>query len=235
MKTRIITHLNADHPDSLSLYLRHFASVPAPSASPAKITDVSLHSMTICDSTGTPHTIAFNPPMATFAEARERTVAMDYAARAALGVPPKEHGESNPGPDLQKDDKVVVNEYWAPYKPLHFQMLVLIAFYITSVTADYMGVLRPGNWYYEHIMRHFYPGGAVGYLWLQRKLVGVVVVVHAAEAVWMGKKCLQHGVKVTSPVFWMWFASTFVEGFGCHERFNTMVKEKRRLKGVKGQ
>ena len=85
-KARIISHMNSSHADSLSAYLQYYNRVPLPAASKPTLVDISLSSMTICDANQKSHTVRFSPPMASFADARIRTVAMDSEARRALGV-----------------------------------------------------------------------------------------------------------------------------------------------------
>jgi hypothetical protein len=86
MQQRIIKHLNNDHAESLSLYLRHYSRLSARAARGAIMTDISLSAMTFQTADGNTHIILLRPPMSSFAEARTRTVDMDRAARSALDI-----------------------------------------------------------------------------------------------------------------------------------------------------
>jgi hypothetical protein len=87
-------------------------------------------------------------------------------------------------------------------------------------------------------MRYFV-GGAEQYLWFQEKIFPWVVGIHAAEAGWMGVKLGRKGVGMwgngnkgrDGMLWWKWVGSTFVEGFGAHERFNALVERGREEKG----
>ncbi|RFU32856.1 hypothetical protein B7463_g3528, partial [Scytalidium lignicola] len=84
--------MNADHQESLSLYLRHFNHLPASSAQNPTLQDLTLSEMTISTGDGKTHTVPFTPPMKSWADARVQTVDMDTAARKALGIAPIDHG-----------------------------------------------------------------------------------------------------------------------------------------------
>ena len=221
-KGRIITHLNNDHQASLSLYLRHFAHLSSHDASAPTLLDISLSSMSIRDRLGAVHQISIDPPMKAWAEAREKTVSMDCEAREALGVPHDDHIQEN-GSRINGDARVA--EYLFPRKPMHFAVLGALAFFLVSYTAGRYGVLRPGFWYYDYVMRYF-PGGQGGYLWLQDRVFWPAIGLHLGEAFWMAYKLKGQGVQIRSILWWEWFVSTIIEGFGAHERFDTLVARK---------
>lgn len=109
IKTRIITHMNADHQDSLVRYLEHYSKVPSYTARHAHITDVSLAWMLISTSTTTlaspskspttaasskphvaahQHVIPLDPPLSSYSAFRQRVVDMDKECLAALARSP---------------------------------------------------------------------------------------------------------------------------------------------------
>ncbi|KAK0943269.1 hypothetical protein LTR29_005253 [Friedmanniomyces endolithicus] len=87
-KSRIITHLNRDHHDSLVRYLEHYTKLSPLRANSAHLTTLDLSSLTLTSGSGPTttrtHHIPLTPPMASYAETRERVVAMDREARRAL-------------------------------------------------------------------------------------------------------------------------------------------------------
>jgi Protein of unknown function (DUF2470) len=214
-KARIITHLNTDHADSLSLYLQHYCDLSPSAAEYAKLVDISLSSLTIESSDGTAHIIPLEPPMTSWRDARARTVEMDRDARSALGL------SAAPSPSAAK---VIVEEYIPPSSPLHIFMICLVVFFLGSIYSYKKGWLVRGTWFWENVMKHF-PGGPAAYLWTQNWLgVPAVVGLHAFETVWMVRKLGSHGVRGGSGVWWAWVGSTLFEGFGPHQRFNGLVR-----------
>jgi hypothetical protein len=223
-KGRIISHLNNDHQASLSLYLRHYAHLSSHDASSPTLLDISLSSMSIQDRIGAVHRISIDPPMKSWAEAREKTVAMDREAREALGVPMEDHIRENGG---RTNGDVRITEYSYPQKPFHFAVLGILIFYLVSYTAGRFGVLRPGFWYYDYVMRYF-PGGPGGYLWFEETIFWPVIGLHFAEACWMGLKLRGQGIQTGSTLWWKWFVSTMIEGFGAHKRFDRWAARKQK-------
>lgn len=75
MKSRIINHMNEDHQNSLTLYSRHYNKLPLSHAKTSKLVDITLDHMVIESSFGR-CLIPIDPPMKSYAEARDRVVAM---------------------------------------------------------------------------------------------------------------------------------------------------------------
>ncbi|KAK3173077.1 hypothetical protein OEA41_006406 [Lepraria neglecta] len=84
-KHRIITHMNADHQDSLIRYLEYYAGLSSFSARNAQLTDITFDSLTIEYSHEQAHRIPIKPPMTAWSEARPRVVEMDMVATRGLG------------------------------------------------------------------------------------------------------------------------------------------------------
>merc|ERR1712072_128034 len=81
-KNRIISHMNADHHDSIVRYLEHFCKIPSWTADSGKMTDIDLRSMTFsCGGGRKTYSITLNPPMTSYRDARERAVQLDQQAR----------------------------------------------------------------------------------------------------------------------------------------------------------
>lgn len=99
-KQRIISHMNKDHHDSVQSpslktshwyilideqivrYLEHYAKLPSWTAYDGAVADISLDSMTMTCGSRT-HRIPFDPPMASYRDARERVVQCAYCSQSA--------------------------------------------------------------------------------------------------------------------------------------------------------
>ncbi|PKX89531.1 DUF2470 domain-containing protein [Aspergillus novofumigatus IBT 16806] len=84
-KSFIIKHMNTNHADTLSLYLRAYCGVSAHFAHPAVLQDISLSDLLI-SAKGTRYSVPINPPMTSFSEARARVVAMHKDSLQRLGL-----------------------------------------------------------------------------------------------------------------------------------------------------
>ncbi|KAG9780832.1 hypothetical protein KCU88_g3624, partial [Aureobasidium melanogenum] len=90
IKSRIITHMNADHALSLRLYLTQYSHVPLPATKTAQMQDITLDHIIITLGPSSPasgrYRIPLDPPMKSLLEARERLVAMHNDCLAALDL-----------------------------------------------------------------------------------------------------------------------------------------------------
>ncbi|KAI9931764.1 hypothetical protein MW887_010343 [Aspergillus wentii] len=84
-KDFIIKHMNADHQDSLVLYLRVYSQISAREAKSARLEDISLSDLVI-SANGTRYSVPVDPPMKTFSDARSRVVAMHKECLQKLGI-----------------------------------------------------------------------------------------------------------------------------------------------------
>lgn len=205
IKAGIIKHMNADHAESLTLYLRNYLSLPPSAAHSPRLTAISLTSLTI-HASGTSHHLPLDPPLASLADSRARLVAMDRASKAALGIAP---------PPL-------VTTWTPPTAPGHVVVAALVLFYLASYALRARVV--PGSLPHAALERAW-PWGADGYLWLQNVIFVPVVAVHAVEAAVMAWRLRGAGVGPCSRVWWMWIASCAVEGVGAHQRFGALVRK----------
>ena len=203
IQTRITTHMNADHATTLSLFLQHYAHLPAPLSTPARITNIKLTHIILTSPHGQSY-IPLVPPMASFADARPRMVAMHQDALRGLGL---------------SDTKVEV------YKPPNTVVQVVVAFLagISFVSFAHPAVLAR--------LRAFWSlAGTAPWLYdlacvLQPYVIVFMVALHGVEAGWMARTRLRRH-RVQGPVWWAWVGSTFVEGVGAFERIDRMVREK---------
>jgi len=233
-KARIIKHMNNDHAESLSLYLRHYRSLPESSSSSPTIQDISFTDLTIFDSSKTKHVIPINPPMTSWADARPRTVAMDAECRAALGIMMPEHGSA------KRDGGKTKLERYIPPKTLFQRSIFLAAlgtyFLIISRISGYLG---SGTFFYNHIAS-FWPVGQTAmtrsenFLWTLDRVAVPMILLHVGEAVALERLRLRrYGVQRGSRLWWAWVCSTFVEGYGSWDRIANEVRRTEKAMGGK--
>jgi len=204
-KARIITHMNADHHDSVIRYLEHYHLLSPFSAYNGTIKDISLHNLTLLCS-GTVYETPFEPPMTSYREARERLVEMDKDCVTAL-----------------KRSDVTVKEFIPPWKTTASSInfpLCLATFLAFSFRSNFdagTGLFTP-----------LIPEGFRAFCWaIQPWLLTFLQVVHTIEALQMARSRLaKHNVNIRNPIFWLWTASTFVEGITCFKRFDGMIAKK---------
>ncbi|KAM0258286.1 hypothetical protein ACHAQJ_003928 [Trichoderma viride] len=213
VKARIITHMNSQHTRELSHYLRHYVGLSprAATASPA-IQDLNFNSMTIKTSNGA-YDVPFSPPLASWAEARPRIIAMDDTAREALGL-----------------SNIYITEYATP-QGFDYIPFVGVVFYF--VCAAGLPWVVPGSAPWE-LLKVVFPGGPEGFRWTVRTIFWPVVGIHLVEAVLLDRWRLQkHGVARWSSVWWMWTGAIFFEGLTSWKRLDRVVAEKKAEKEAK--
>ncbi|QSZ31758.1 hypothetical protein DSL72_001326 [Monilinia vaccinii-corymbosi] len=214
-KTRILTHMNADHASSLSLYLRHYCQLSNGEASTATLRDISLSSLAISSKSGKSHTIPLEPPMSSYADARPRFVAMDSECRTGLNISP-----------------YTITRYEPP--KTFFHRLVFALCLITMVTLATMSYIVPGTFFYDDVLPWF-PGGAKTFLWIANKVAIPTVIIHVSEAIWMDRARLgKYNVERGSSLWWKWMISCLIEGYGSFARIDAMLKEQKKEKELKG-
>ena len=209
-KQRIITHMNADHQDSLVRYLEHYCHLSSFSARNAKLEDISFASLTIASSQNTQHVISIEPPMVAWAEARERVVAMD--AEAVKGL---------------KRSNITMKKY---KEPSGLMAVVFIAAAISFALFSKRSNLEPGSFLYNHVL-WYAPGFAKWCYKIQPLLIFLMVTIHGGEAVYMVTGRLKkHSVPRFGMLWWKWMLSTYIEGVGAFVRFDRIIKEEEEKK-----
>lgn len=217
MKARIITHMNTQHTRELSHYLRHYAglSARAASSSPA-ITDMSLAGMTITTGSGSgrsTYAVPFSPPLSSWADARPRVIAMDVAAREALGL-----------------SDVYITEYATP-RGFDYVPFLGVVFYFVCATG--LPWVVPGSLPWA-VLETVFPGGPEWFRWTVKTIFWPVMGIHIAEAVWVDQSRLQkHGVARWSWLWWAWTSGIFFEGVTAWGRLDRMIAEKTAEKEAK--
>lgn len=208
-KARIIKHMNADHAESLSYYLQHYRSLSARAARGAILDDITLSAMSLRTTDNDLHQIPFNPPMTSWAEARQRTVDMDREAREALGI-----------------SSIRITTYEPPRSP--FQIFVFGACLFTFNVFMFRNKIVPGTWFWE-VPLQYWPGGPEWFVWIAKTIALPVVVIHLVESYMLDTTRLKkHGVERGTALWWKWVFSCFIEGYGSYQRTGAIVERKRK-------
>jgi len=205
-KRRIVSHLNADHHDSLVRYLEHYCGLSSWTAYDGKMTDVDLDAMTFtCN--GKNYNIPFDPPMKSYREARERAVEMDKQSLAGL-----------------KKSDITVKEFVPPTG------LYAIPFLI--IAATFLGYSQ--RWWFAKgaIVERLLGQGFAKFSWtVQPWLISFMLCLHTAEAIYLARNQLRrHSLNPRTLPWWQWVGTTFIEGQFAFKRFKDLVARKREAK-----
>ncbi|THW55481.1 hypothetical protein D6D20_09448 [Aureobasidium pullulans] len=202
-KARIISHMNADHHDSVVRYLENYHHLPGYQAYNGRISDASLEHIAF-ECAGLKYRTALDPPMSSFREARERLVQMDKECLQALG----------------RSD-ITVKEYISPTG------LYLAGFVIVSTTL--VAFSLRSNFEAGSLISAVVPDWFARFCWtIQPFIFYGMLVIHSAETWHMTSGRLRkHNVNVLSRIWWLWMGTTFIEGVGAYNRFDKMIKKKR--------
>lgn len=206
-KTAIINHMNADHQDSLSLYLQVYNKVPSSDTKSARLEDLSLTDLVIT-AAGTRYSVPITPPMKSFSDARPRVVAMQKECLDRLGV-----------------SDIVVTEYRVPQGATAVVFALCVASYALFCRRSNF---LPGSFVYDSMFSGV-PAAAEFCYRIQPLLFPGLLGAHVLEAGLLAVKRLRrHRVPFLSGVWWAWVVSTVIEGFGAWQRFDGMVKQKQK-------
>ncbi|KZM18840.1 uncharacterized protein EKO05_0006537 [Ascochyta rabiei] len=212
-RERIVKHMNADHHDSIRRYVEAYASKSPRQSHSAQMTDITLTSMSFrCG--GQTSTIAFDPPMHSLREARERVVQMD---KDALQI-------------LDRSD-ITVSRYIPPY--VHLGHLVnftqcLLVYLLLPRAANF----RPGSLLYDNLL-FMAPPFARFVLQVRCIVLPIMLAIHVYETTLMANKVRRHGLSPADAPWWLWVASSFVEGITSFWRLDRLISEKQREKDAK--
>ncbi|KAF2829838.1 hypothetical protein CC86DRAFT_367760 [Ophiobolus disseminans] len=214
-RQRIIKHMNADHLDSVRRYLEAYAKKSILQTRSAQMTDISLNEMKFsCN--GQQHVIAFDPPMKSLREARERVVELDKDALQILG-------RSDVSVDKYIPPYVKFGHYW------NFTQCVL-----AYVLLPYPFVWQHGSVLYDSFLYRF-PSFAnliasVGWY----VVVFIMLPLHFVEAGFMARRLrIKHGLIPLDGVWWLWVSSCFIEGVTAKWRLDGLVEQKKKEKEAK--
>lgn len=178
-----------------------------------QMTDINLEQMKF--SCGNQQVVvAFNPPLKSLREARERLVQMDKDTLQALG----------------RSD-ISISEYISPATKLghllNFTQCVL-AFLLLPRPANF----RPGSLLYDNVLFRVPPFANFNahFGWI---VFLIMLPIHLFEAYSMAKKLGRHGLSLADRVWWIWVGSAFIEGMPSFWRLDGLIGEKRREKDAK--
>lgn len=212
-KARIITHMNNDHHDSvISMYLsssvfevltdaqqvvrylEHYHHLPGYQAFKGKISDASLDHIAF-ECAGQIYKTPLNPPMASFREGRERLVQMDKECREAL------------------DRSDITVKDFLPATGIYLASFVLIS-------AVFLAFGLRSNFEEGSVLSALLPRSFARFCWTVQPFVFYgMLAIHSAETWHMSRGRLRkHNVNIRSRVWWLWMATTFIEGVGSYNR-----------------
>jgi hypothetical protein len=180
------------------------------------MTDISLAQMKFAYGGRKPDSavVAFDPPLTSFREARERLVQMDKDALKALG---------------QSEIRITkfVHAYTDAISAINFTTCIL-----TFAAFCRPGNFQPGSLLFDRLLYRF-PGFSSFCLTIQPFLFTIMLGIHAYEVTLMVTKLEKHGLLMDSGIFWAWLGTCFVEGFTSFMRLNTLISERTKEKESK--
>jgi hypothetical protein len=196
-------------------YLEAYSDLSVFQTRDAKMTDITLNEMKfMCN--GQQHTIAFDPPMKSFRDARERSVQLDKDALTILG----------------RSD-LAVDRYVPPtVKTGH--LINFSTCFLCYLFLPFPSNWQPGSLLYDTVL-HYIPWFAnfvalIGW-WI---FVLIILPVHTLEAGLMARRLrIRHGLTPFDGMWWAWTGSCFVEGITSTWRLNSLLDQKRKEKNAK--
>lgn len=214
-KEFVIKHMNADHQESLQVYLQAFCAISAREARNPRLEDLELSHLVV-SANATRYIVPFDPPMKDFNEARGRLVALHKESLKRLG----------------RSD-ITVTEYRGPRG---FQTVILGLCIFTYISCYKRSNLLPGAFVYENLGFKLVPNFAHFVYNIQPYLFPGVVACHIFETIGLAILRLKpHGVPALSGLWWAWVVSCLLEGFGSWARIKDIVEEKRAKQGEKSK
>lgn len=217
-KQRIVSHMNSDHRDSLSMFLVIYNKVPYTQAQTAQIEEIRLSGMTIstadypdrAKSSRTNFFVPFEPALNGYEEARHKVVEMHKHCLKTLG---------------QSD--ITIQEY---RRPRGFSAFMFTVCLVTFIAFSRRSNFQPGSELYSRLLQYV-PDFATFCYKIQPLVIGGMVIIHSIEAIHMSIYRLRpHNVAIGSRLWFLWVLNDFVEGFTALQRFDALVEEKRALK-----
>ncbi|KAA8648540.1 hypothetical protein EYZ11_001104 [Aspergillus tanneri] len=210
----IIKHMNADHQNSLAMYLQVYCHLSAAEAKSSRLEDISLSDLLI-SARGTRYTVPLDPPMKAFSETRSRVVAMHKECLQRLGI-----------------SDIIIQEYRAPHGVYAIGFGICLAWLVGFYQRENF---LPGSVLYETLGLERAPLIAQLCYKLQPLAFYGMLGAHVVEGSLLlaVKRLKPHGVPFLSGLWCVWMLSTLIEGFGGVYRFDDMVAEKRAMKEQK--
>lgn len=210
-KDFIIKHMNADHEDSLSLFLQAYCSITSSETKSAALENITLTNL-IITAQGTRYSVPIEPPMKDYSEARTRMVAMHKESLKRLG----------------RSD-ITLTEYRAPRG---FPAVIFALCLFTYASCFQRSNLLPGSFVYEYFGYKFVPDFAHFVYTIHPWFFPLVLGIHVFETILLIVTQLRPlGVPVFSGLWCKLVGSCFIEGFDTFQRIKKLVEEERAKKG----
>ncbi|EAA27621.1 hypothetical protein GE21DRAFT_2846 [Neurospora crassa] len=262
---RTIAHMNKDHATDLLHMLIHYSplallQLPLDLEKPVRqlvrdlrgedvdlrLVDMSLAELKVQTRakegafqtrTTIAHTIPIHPPMKSWAERRERLVAMTKEAREGLGLPvegvaSEEEGKKKEQEKVGKREKkggggAVIDTYLAPRLFWDGAVAISVAFFFGCYAAVKGGYVEQGLWAWEFTQKWWPVGGADGFKWLVNAMFWPVLGIHIAEMVMFERTRLAKNDKILmGGLTWLkWMVSVFFEGYMAFRRYDEKAAE----------
>jgi len=229
--------MNADHHDSIVRYAEHYCSLSSFTARHAHLTSISFTSLTLSTARAsiTPpapttstaasarkselgaHTyhIPLDPPLTSWAQARERLVAMDNSCLEKLHRSPFTLG------------------HYIPPRGFHALLMVLTTLTFTTFFSRTLLAPNAPSALFGPLPVLF--PSVFGWFWtIQPWVFWPMLVAHLGEAVYLDRSRLRrHGVPRGGKLWWKWVVGTVFEGFGNFVRIDAWAAEMQRKKDAK--
>lgn len=214
MQNRITSHMTADHATSLSLYLQHYSRIPAsqlpdPPAGKLALDEVTLEHMIISHPGGR-NLVPFDPPLTSYAQARERVVAMHKDCLAALDLS-----------ETKVEKFVWPNKLWQ--WGLHLLAFwCLISFGLLRADVRDASTVAGRVWSLGGLAPSFARFAAK----IGLPVVVGMVAIHIGEATYfdMGR-ARRHGLRRGTKPWWSWTICVLNAGVAGLTRFDDYVEE----------
>ena len=228
MKQRIISHMNADHPDSLEDYLKFYNGINGVLPGSAKLLDLSLDSLlieySVPDSpSAKTSTVKITPAMSSYAESRTKLVAMaEEATGKQFHVPPDPPSPSAPIAQSSATASVSTG------KEIGWTVPGLLGF-ITSagICFGYWALSQEGPLAVGGPLEKYLPGIVVELARrFREQLFAMMIGIHLVEALFAANKCIENGVAF--PYLVLWTLNTAIEGGPAIARLNQQIKKNQR-------
>ena len=203
-KALAIDHMNKNHHDALTLYLRAFNNVPTAESETARLETYTNHDLVI-GTNESRYTIPLSPALKgeTASELRSRAVSLYKESRIRLGLSP-----------------IVIKTYTPPQGIVQRVSFgaCLLTFVVFCRKGNLDALRIPAPFLYD--IRPYLFWGMVG--------------VHGMEVGFFSfMRLARHGVRPFSAVWLAWLCSVFVEGVGAWVRFDGMVNIEKERAHVK--